>query len=254
MENRKGTIITITSNKGGVGKSIFTLNLAGVFSLLKRKVLVIDLNLYSGSLATYVNSENDKTIFNLIDDMSYNRYRNIDNYIYKVNDNISLIAAPKDPRNAYNVNPAYIPLILNNVVYKYDVILIDTDHLMNDTKLITLDNSDKKVVIVTNDISDLKNTRSFMEIKEESKMDNVYLLLNDSVNTNNEYFSSYDIKNILKANIDFRLPKSMNIKNIEKYLVDAKIPALDRKVMFKKDLDVLESIALELIKESGDKK
>lgn len=251
MKNKKGTIITITSCKGGVGKSITTMNLAGVYHLLKKKVLVIDLNLFGGALATMVNSKNDKTIFNLIDDMAYNRYKNIENYIYQINENISLIAAPKDPRNAYNINPSYIPLILNNVVYKYDVILLDTDHLMNDLKLITLDNSDKKLVMITNDILDLKNARSFFTIKEEIKMDNVYTLLNNSINTNKEYFSMYDIKNILKTNIDFMLPKTMNIKNIEKYIMDGKIISTNKKITSKKDLELLEYIALELIKE-GD--
>lgn len=253
MENKKGTIITITSCKGGVGKSILTMNLAGVYHLLKKKVLIIDLNLYGGALATYVDSKNDKSIFNLIDDMTYNRYNNIDNYIYQVNENISLIAAPKDPRNAYNINPSYIPLILNNVIYKYDVILIDTDHLMNDVKLITLDNSDKKLFVITNDILDLKNARSFLSIKEEIKMDNVYTLLNNSLNTNKEYFSMYDIKNILKTNIDFVLPKSMNIKDIEKYIMDKKIISMNKRLTPKRDLDIFETIALGLIKESEGK-
>ena len=77
MERNKGKIITVTSTKGGVGKTITTLNLAGVFSNLKKKVLVIDFDLYGGAVATYLNSKNDKTIFNLITDLSNNKYKNI---------------------------------------------------------------------------------------------------------------------------------------------------------------------------------
>ena len=58
MERNKGKIITVTSTKGGVGKTITTLNLAGVFSNLKKKVLVIDFDLYGGAVATYLNSKN----------------------------------------------------------------------------------------------------------------------------------------------------------------------------------------------------
>ena len=76
MERNKGKIITVTSTKGGVGKTITTLNLAGVFSNLKKKVLVIDFDLYGGAVATYLNSKNDKTIFNLITDLSNNKYKN----------------------------------------------------------------------------------------------------------------------------------------------------------------------------------
>ena len=142
MERNKGKIITVTSTKGGVGKTITTLNLAGVFSNLKKKVLVIDFDLYGGAVATYLNSKNDKTIFNLITDLSNNKYKNIDDYIYNHNEYISILSAPKDPRFANKMDSKYIPIILNNVVYKYDVILIDTTHILNEINIYTLDMSD----------------------------------------------------------------------------------------------------------------
>ena len=49
MKN-KGMIITINSGKGGVGKTIFATTLAGVFSYLKKKVLLIDMDLSSGGI------------------------------------------------------------------------------------------------------------------------------------------------------------------------------------------------------------
>ena len=45
MKDYKGKIISITSSKGGVGKTIFATNLAGVYDYLKRKVLLIDMDL-----------------------------------------------------------------------------------------------------------------------------------------------------------------------------------------------------------------
>ena len=40
MKDKKGKIITVTSTKGGVGKTIFTLNLAGMYHLLGYKSVV----------------------------------------------------------------------------------------------------------------------------------------------------------------------------------------------------------------------
>ena len=49
-----GKIISINSVKGGVGKTTLAISLAGIYSLMKKKVLLIDLDLYSGGISTYV--------------------------------------------------------------------------------------------------------------------------------------------------------------------------------------------------------
>ena len=51
MESKKGKILTITSMKGGVGKTTTTMMLANIYSRCGKKVLVIDLDLYNGNLA-----------------------------------------------------------------------------------------------------------------------------------------------------------------------------------------------------------
>ena len=47
----KSKIICLTSVKGGVGKTVMTLNIAGILAKLKKKVLVIDLDLSNNGIA-----------------------------------------------------------------------------------------------------------------------------------------------------------------------------------------------------------
>ena len=58
-----GKIITISSVKGGVGKTTMTLNLAGIYCELNKRVLIIDLDLYSGGIAASLNVKNKKDIY-----------------------------------------------------------------------------------------------------------------------------------------------------------------------------------------------
>lgn len=255
MERNKGKIITVTSTKGGVGKTITTLNLAGVFSNLKKKVLVIDFDLYGGAVATYLNSKNDKTLFNLITDLSNNKYRSIDDYIYKHNEYISILSAPKDPRFANKMDSKYISIILNNVVYKYDVILIDTTHILNEINIYTLDMSDVILYMFTNDSFDLKNTKSFLTILKDAGFNNFYTVLNESIFKDKTYFSKYDIRTIIKNNIDFTISKNMYIKNIDKYIMEGEILVLNPSLSFKdkKDYKKYLELALTLIKDKEKK-
>ena len=64
MKKEAAKIITIFSCKGGVGKTTLTLNLAGIYSLMDKKVLIMDLDLNSGGIALSLNVNCDKTIFN----------------------------------------------------------------------------------------------------------------------------------------------------------------------------------------------
>lgn len=254
MKKGKGKIVTITSTKGGVGKTITTLNLAACYEKLGLNTLVIDLDLFGGAVGTYLNSTNDKTIYNLVLDLSYNRYETLDNYLYKYSEKISIISAPKDPRNANKIDAKYIPIILNNAVYRYDVILIDTNHILDEVNVIALDNSDSILYILTNDLFDLKNTKSFISIMKDVGFKNYYVLLNESINPSRSYFSMYDIRSIIKNNIDFTISKSMYIRNIDKYIMDGEILMLNSKLSFrdKKDLDKYMEIAKKLVEE--DKK
>ncbi len=247
----KGKIVSVTSSKGGVGKSILTLNLAYVYGKLGKKVLVIDLDLYNGAIATYVNSSEAKTIFNLIEDLSFNRYDDLNKYLFSYNDMIDIIAAPIDPREASKIDSKYIPWILDNVSYKYDVILLDTCSILNEINITCLDSSNSILYVLTNDLFDLKNSKSFFSIISDTGFDNVYTVLNEACCLGKNYFSYYDIRNIIKRNIDFTISKFSNVRNIDRYLVEGKILLENKNLSFpKKDIAVLNDIANTLLKGS----
>ena len=256
MKRKKGKIITVVSTKGGIGKTISVLNFAAVYHTLGYKVLVIDADLHGGSIATYVDSQNDRTFFNLVEDFSFNRYKAIEDYVYTYNENIDVIAAPKDPRLANKIDSKYIPLILGNVIYRYDIILIDTTHILNQFNITAIDNSDTVLYMLTNDLFDLKNSRSFLSIIRDAGMDNVYTVLNESRDTEKNFFSMYDIRNIIRYNIDFTIPKSMHIKNIDGYLMEGKILFLNKKLISpnSKDYKKFEMMAKALIEDKEETK
>ena len=255
MKNSKGKIITVTSTKGGVGKTITILNLAGTYAKLGYKTLVIDLDLYGGSVATYLNSQNDKTVFNLVEDYTNNRYEKIEDYIFHHSENIDIIAAPKDPRMANKIDSKYIPIIFRNVIYKYDAVLVDTNHILNETNIVILDNSDKILYMMTNDTFDLKNTKSFISIMKDVGFNNYYTVLNESINTSKSYYSLFDIRSIIKSNIDYTISKSMHIRNIDKYILDGEILISNKKLSFsdRKEWDKLPSLAETLLKDEEEK-
>ena len=255
MANRNGKVISVSSVKGGVGKTTMVTNLAGIYYMMKKKVLIIDADFYSGGVSLWLDIRNKKDIFMLIDSFSNNRYSSIKDYVVEYNNGIDVLASPKDPRCALKIDSKYIPMIFDLAKREYDVILVDTNHIMNEVNLMILDNVYKSLFMVTNDLVDLKNTKSLISIFRETDKNNYMLVLNCSRDTGRDYFSLFDIRNIVKSNIDYTISNSFYIKNIDKYVLNGEILTLNRNInrFHGKDINKLKSIAEALIKEEeGD--
>lgn len=240
MKSVAAKVITVFSCKGGVGKTTTVLNLAGIYSLMDKKVLIIDLDLNSGGVAVSLNVNNEKTIYNVVDDMSNNRFKEINDYVCKYNDKIDVLSSPKDPRNALKIDSKYINLVISSAIYKYDVIVIDTSHQISPVLLMALDKSDNTLLMVTNDPVDLKNSRSMISIFKDTGVDNYKVVYNSSKDTGKDYFSLFDIKNIINHNIDYTIDKSFYIKGIDKYVINGEILTLNKKIRSSKRGDVMK--------------
>ncbi len=251
--NTKGTAICITSAKGGVGKTITTLNLAGLYENLEKKVLIIDFDLASGGISAALNIDVNKSIYNFVDDYNNNRYKEFKNYISKYDEYIDVLASPKDPRQASKIDAKYVELIIDKAVYNYDIVLIDTSHILNEINISTMDLVDKLVFLITNDPLDLKNMRSLLTILKDINYGNFKVVLNESVAPFKKYFSLYDIKNIINANIDYVISKDFYIKNIDSIVMSGKIITLDEKmpVLFSKDYTTLMRLISDMYNEEA---
>lgn len=242
------------SAKGGVGKTVNILNLAGIFEQLEKRVLLIDMDLYSGGIATYINKKFNKSIYELSEDIFNNRFKNIKDYVVKVDEYIDVLPAPKDPREANKIEVKCISEIIKKAELVYDVILIDTNHALNDINLVTLQTVASILFMTTNDPIDLKNLKSLLTIFKELGYDNYKVLLNNSRDPFKSYFSMYDIKHILKHNIDYTLSVDLFLKDMEKYIMDGKIVSLDKKFSdyMARDYHVFLTMATDLLEGEVD--
>lgn len=226
MSVKKAKVITVTSVKGGTGKSTFTLCLAGSFSKIEKKVVILDLDLSSGVIGPSLNIKSSNDVYSLTDDMANGRYKALDKYISKYNEFIDIIPSTNDPRNALKIYPGYIDNIIKQLEYKYDVILIDTNHVTNEMNLTALDLSDTVMYIITDDLMDLKNMKTMISIYEDMNVNKYKIILNNSLRKN---IGSYEVKTVLERDIDYIIPNSFYEKNIWNYVYNGKIITLEKK-------------------------
>ncbi len=249
MASKKGKTIGIFSAKGGVGKTIFAINLAGICETLKRKTLLIDLDLTGGGISVALNTYGNRNIYHLNEDYINNRIHDFSNYVIKYDNYIDVLGSPKDPRQGNKMDGLYIDDIIRQAAFYYDAVIVDMNHVLSDVNLVALDTVDQILFLLTNDPLDLKNMKSIVSIFNYLEIEKFKVILNDSRDPNKNYFSLFDVKNIIKTNIDYTISSKFNITNIDNYIMNGKIVTLHPKcsTTFPKDYQTLSTIIVDIL-------
>ncbi len=249
MKKKIGKSLCLFSGKGGVGKTVLTLNLAAVYSQINKHVLIVDLDLSGGGIALATNKAFDKTIYNFVDDYNNNRFKDFNDYVVKYNDYIDIMPSPKDPRQASKIDSKYIEILLDKAMFHYDMVLIDTNHNLNELNLVVLDAADNILFVMENDPMDLKNIKSLLSIFKDLEKTNYKVLLNNSRDPFKKYFTLYDMKTIIKNNIDYEISSEFYLKNMDAYVMNGEIPMLQPKApnIFNKDYTTMMNLAVNFL-------
>ena len=249
MKIKKGKSICLFSSKGGVGKTFNTISLAGIFRLLDKKVLIIDFDLYSGDIATYLNKRCKKDIYDLSLDLDGRLFNNLKDYVARVDDYIDILSAPVDSRLANKVNVNNIAEIINRSVIDYDIVLIDTNHALNEVSLSVLQTVDYIFLLTKNDPLDMKSLKTLITLLDENEYDNYKIILNNSRDPFKRYFTLFDLKRFINRGIDYTLTEDLYLKDMDKYVMDGIIVTLDKKFpdYFFKDYKTYLTIATDIL-------
>lgn len=253
MKNINGKTICIYSPKGGVGKSMISANIAGVSSLMNKKTLLIDADVYDGGLSLFIDSPIDKTIYTLSNDFKNNKFEMLYDYVYHYNDKIDILCAPKTQLQSGEVKVKYIESIISLAKSMYDLVVIDTNSSYNDLNKRIFNEVDEILLILTNDMINIKNIRNIINIlKKENKSYKV--LLNTSFDFKTEYFSNYEIINMINSNIDYTLDRETFFKNITSYMYNNEIPILhkDNEIKYYSLYERLKLIINDLMKKEDN--
>ena len=242
MEIKKAYVVSVTSVKGGTGKTTNVLNLAGSYCHLNKKCLIIDLDLYSGDIAPMLNINYDKDIYNFFEDVTNNNFKSMFDYITKYNEYIDILASPKDPRFASKINGKLVSLLLSKVQTLYDVIILDTNHFLNLINLVAFDKSDQILYILNSNLMNLKSMKTFVSIFNNINKKNYKILLYEAREKKKNYISESEISSVVKHDIDFYVPSSFHQKNYEDYVLKGKIMTLNNHKLNKIYRDIIKII------------
>ena len=199
--NKKSKIISVTGTSG-VGKSIFSVNLAKIKALNNYKVLLIDLDFINSSIHTILGVESYPQKNILEKNSKENYLQNYSNYndsenknIIKINKNIDLYTIKNKENinlynnNIWNDNVNKIIKLVNNLKINYDYLIIDTNS--NELKMLTAH------ILNLSDFNLFISDTNLLEINKSMKLIEEYRNLNNKqINNLNIIFNKYNFNSI----------------------------------------------------------
>jgi pilus assembly protein CpaE len=184
---RKGRMITVFSPKGGVGRSVISVNLAlAIRQLTDARVALADCNLQFGDLGIMLNLVGNKTIQDLLHrDADELTPEVLDNILVAHSSGVRVLLAPTRPEVAELFTAEHIKGIFQALQRDYDYVIVDTWTTFQDLMLTAFDLADQILLLTTLDIPAVKNIRMFLEVCEALgyNKDKVTLALNRADST-----------------------------------------------------------------------
>jgi len=153
-------IVTILSNKGGVGKTSLAICLAIIYSeYIKKKTLLLELDCSPGDIGLIMDVASQKSI-----DLLFNGKDKNKRYTKKYSPKLDVIKGFQDPITAERIREDTLKGFFKDIKDKYDIIIIDTQTVLNGMSVDALRISDKIMLISDFSFESLSRIKKLHEL------------------------------------------------------------------------------------------
>jgi len=145
------------------------------------RVALVDGNLQFGDVAVFVNEQGKNTVVDLApraDELDADIVEEV--MVKHSATGLHILAAPNRPEYAEKVSSGQFSKMLEYLTQLYTYIIVDTSPILSDLILATIDVSDVIVLVTTQDIPAIKNSRLFLDLLQNLgvKRDRVMFVMN----------------------------------------------------------------------------
>jgi pilus assembly protein CpaE len=162
-------IIACFSPKGGVGTTTIAVNVAMALAAeAPDQVVIIDLDVDFGQVATHLNVQTRLTVADLTtEDAGLIDAELLRSYAEKVEPGLHVLAAPPTPEMGRLVTAAHVEQIIATAPLAYETVVVDAGSTLDERSLAILDGADVVILPIVPEMGALKALYSFLEYLAE---------------------------------------------------------------------------------------
>jgi pilus assembly protein CpaE len=210
LVKEKSRVIAVSGPKGGVGRTVVTVNLAVAFAKMGLKVAVIDANLQFGEVGIYFNVKPKRTIYEWVKEGYGRPEYSLNQYMTLVDGDVAVLAAPHRPEFFEGISEKHIKDAIEEAKTLFDVVLVDMPVYLSEIHLRCLGLADEILLLTLNGISGLRLCQLYLETLETIHLkEKVKLVLNRI--TKGQGLELKKIEEILDINVFHTFPEQSSI-------------------------------------------
>ncbi|MFD6287649.1 CpaE family protein [Streptomyces sp. NPDC060205] len=146
-----GSIVTVTGAKGGVGATVTAVQLALAAQASGRSVALLDLDLQSGDVASYLDVQFRRSIADLAAISDINP-RVLQDAVYAHDSGLGLLLAPAEGERGEEITDRVARQVLGALRSRYDLVVVDCGAQLNAANAAAVELADQALLLVTPDV------------------------------------------------------------------------------------------------------
>ncbi|MGL4173860.1 MAG: AAA family ATPase [Actinomycetota bacterium] len=158
----RGTLVTVTGAKGGVGVTVASVVLSAVTVAPGRSVCLVDLDVRGGDVAFHANVTSRHSVVDLAGVAADRSGRGIREIAVEHESGVTLILAPEQVERAEEFTAAAARAVVSELRTRYDVVIADCGHTLDDVTAGVIEMADETLLLATADVPALRAARKIL--------------------------------------------------------------------------------------------
>lgn len=212
--SERGAIVTVTSAKGGSGKTVTATNVALLLNRFPdKKVVLVDADLQFGDVCLLLQLEPRFTMVNAAHELHHLDGEMLDSLLTEHPTGLKVLAAPLEPAFADDITTAGLMQMLDLLQESYDYVVVDTASMLDELILSLIEKADHVLMVVDMDLPSVKNAKLALETLRLLKFStqNVQMVMNRS--NSKAKLDNKEIESALKMEISAAVPSDAAVPN-----------------------------------------